>query len=69
MMNLSAAGHRKVANAIVDVEPKGSAGLGERSPLWARDHESISEAVERSLLSLDNIIAVTEVQVMTYISI
>jgi hypothetical protein len=65
MMSMNIPGQRKVANALVDVDPLGSAGLGERSPSWARDHDSVARAVEKSLLSLENIIAVTEVQVTT----
>jgi Dimerisation domain of Zinc Transporter len=58
-----AAPTHRVANAVVIVDPLGSSGLGERSPDWARDHDSVARAVEMSVLSLENITAVSEVQV------
>jgi divalent metal cation (Fe/Co/Zn/Cd) transporter len=53
----------RVANAVVIVDPLGSSGLGERSPQWARDHDSVARAVETSVLSFENVTAVSEVQV------
>ena len=37
--------------------------LGEQSPQWARDHDSVAREVEKSVLSLEHIMAVSEVQV------
>ena len=41
----------RVANAVVHVDPLGSSGLGEKSPKWAQDHESVACAVEESVLA------------------
>jgi hypothetical protein len=53
----------RVANAIVHVIPLGSSGLGEHYPAWARDHDFIVAEVKRAVLPINEIIAVSEVQV------
>lgn len=53
----------RVANAVVHVSPLGSAGMGEASPSWARDHDHIAKEIEAAVLSLKDITSVSEVQV------
>jgi divalent metal cation (Fe/Co/Zn/Cd) transporter len=54
----------RVANAVVDVNPLGSTGLGEQSPSWARDHDYLVAEAKRLLTNeIDDIVSVTEVQV------
>jgi cation diffusion facilitator family transporter len=56
----------RVANAVVHVDPLGSAGLGENSPPWARDHDSVESEVEKALAPLfepNGITGVSEVQI------
>jgi len=59
--------HRgRVANAVVDVEPLGSTGLGEKTPLWARDHDAVGREVTKALepiMDPAGITGVSEVQV------
>ena len=53
----------RVANAVVDVNPLGSTGLGEQSPSWARDHDVIVAEVTKLLMQVQEIQSVSEVQV------
>ena len=56
----------RVANAVVHVDPLGSTGLGENSPQWARDHDSVENEVEKALAPLyepTGITGVSEVQI------
>lgn len=53
----------RVANAVVDVNPLGSTGLGEQSPSWVRDHDVIVTEVTKLLLMDPDIQSVSEVQV------
>lgn len=53
----------RVAGAAVDVTPLGSAGLGEHSPKYARDHDYIVEEVKKAALLIKEVISVSEVQV------
>lgn len=53
----------RVANAIVDIEPLGTGGLGEKAPLSARDHDKLTDSVIDILKIMPDIVAVKEVQV------
>ncbi|KAJ1432794.1 hypothetical protein B484DRAFT_447574 [Ochromonadaceae sp. CCMP2298] len=53
----------RVANAVVDINPLGSAGLGEKSPLWARDHDYIVSEIKTAALGVEEVLSVSEVQV------
>ncbi len=56
----------RVANAVVHVDPLGSAGLGENSPQWARNHDSVEGEVESALAPMYHprgITGISEVQV------
>mmetsp|Transcript_60292 Transcript_60292/g.118599 ORF Transcript_60292/g.118599 Transcript_60292/m.118599 type:complete len:544 (+) Transcript_60292:56-1687(+) len=53
----------RVGNAVVDMNPLGSSGLGENSPHWARDHVFIVDEVKRAAMEVDEVMSVSEVQV------
>ncbi len=56
----------RVANAVVNVEPLGSSGNGEMTPVWARDHHAVAAEVAaalRPIQSPQGITGVSEVQV------
>ena len=56
----------RVANAVVHVDPLGSTGLGENSPQWARNHDSVEGEVESALAPMYHprgITGISEVQV------
>ena len=56
----------RVSNAIVHVDPLGSTGLGEMSPKWARDHDSVEAEIEKALRPIyhpQGITGISEVQV------
>lgn len=53
----------RVANAVVDVEPQGTAGLGEKAPLHFRDHEQVTITATKSLESIPGIVGVKDVRV------
>eukprot|EP00981_Chlorochromonas_danica_P013619 scaffold6586_cov169-Ochromonas_danica.AAC.4 len=53
----------RVANAVVHVNPLGSAGLGEQYPSWARDHDDIVKEIKKAVRPISEIHSVSEVQV------
>lgn len=55
--------HGRVANAVVDVEPQGVAGLGEKAPLQFRDHDQVSMTAIQVLQRIPGIVAVKDVRV------
>jgi len=59
--------HRgRVANAVVHVDPLGSTGLGEKSPMHARDHDAVAHEVSKALAPImepEGITGISEAQV------
>ena len=56
----------RISNAVIHVDPLGSAGLGEKSPEWAQNHEVVAREVNKALEPMYNqggITGISEVQV------
>lgn len=51
----------RVANAVVHVNPLGSAGLGEHHPSWSRDHDDIIQEIKKAVRPIPEIHSVSEV--------
>jgi divalent metal cation (Fe/Co/Zn/Cd) transporter len=56
----------RVSNAVIHVDPLGSAGLGEKSPSWAQTHDVVEGEVKKAIEPIfdqKGITDITEVQV------